>query len=70
MSTEPAITDQPKHPVHALATYELSAWRRELEHAIQGLSPDAPSRADLLRKLDEVLEEQADRRRIQRANGQ
>jgi hypothetical protein len=56
--------------VHALTTSELSAWRRELEHAIQGLSPDAPSRADLQRKLNEVLEEEADRRRIQQANGQ
>jgi hypothetical protein len=65
-----SITGQPKHPVHALTTSELSAWRRELEHAIQGLSPDAPSRADLRRKLDEVLKEQADRRRIQQANGQ
>jgi hypothetical protein len=70
MPTEPAITGQPKHPVHALTTYELSAWRRELEHAIQGLSPDAPGRDDLRGKLDEVLAEQADRRRIQQANGQ
>lgn len=70
MSTEPAITGQPKHPVHALTTYELSAWRRELEHTIKGLSPDAPGRADLRRKLDEVLAEQADRRRIARAHSQ
>jgi hypothetical protein len=65
-----SIAGQPKHPVHALTTSELSAWRRELEHAIKALSPDAPSRDDLRRKLDEVLEEEADRRRIQQANGQ
>jgi hypothetical protein len=70
MSTEPAITGEPKHPVHALTTYELSAWRRELEHAIKGLSPDAPSRDDLRRKLDEVLAEQEERLRIRQANSQ
>jgi hypothetical protein len=68
MSTEPEFTGQPKHPLYALTTYELSAWRRELEHAIKGLSPDAPTRADLRRKLEEVLAEQADRRQIARAN--
>jgi hypothetical protein len=67
MSDEPTRTGQPKHPVYALTTYELSAWRRELEHAIKGLSPETPTRADLRRKLDEVLEEEAERRQIARA---
>jgi hypothetical protein len=70
MSTKPAVTGEPKHPVYALTTSELSAWRRKLEHVIEGLSPDAPSRADLRRKLDEVLAEQEERLRIRRANGQ
>jgi hypothetical protein len=70
MPTEPAITGEPRHPVYALTTSELSAWRRELEHVIEGLSPDAPSLADLRRKLGEVLAEQEERRRIRQANSQ
>ena len=55
---------EPSHPVHALTTYEISRYRRELERAIKGISPDAPVQADLKRKLDEVLAEQAERARI------
>jgi hypothetical protein len=47
-----------------LTTYELRDYRRQLEHAIKGISPDAPVQADLRRKLDEVLAEQAERARI------
>jgi hypothetical protein len=55
---------EPSHPLHALTTYELARYRRELEHAIKGISPDAPVRADLRRQLDAVLAEQGERKRI------
>jgi hypothetical protein len=47
-----------------MTTYELRDYRRELEKAISGISLDAPVQADLRRRLDEVLAEQADRARI------
>jgi hypothetical protein len=63
MPTEPA-TAEPKHPLHALTTYEISRYRRELERAIKGIPADAPVQTDLREKLDEVLAEQAERMRI------
>lgn len=56
----------PKHPVHALTTYELRDYRRDLERAITGISLDAPVQAHLRRKLDEVIAEQEDRARLAR----
>jgi hypothetical protein len=50
--------------MHALTTTELARYRRELEHAVQGISPDAPVQADLRSKLAEVLAEQDERARI------
>jgi len=64
MTAEPVTVEQPKHPVHALTTYELRDYRRDLEHAIKGIPAEAPVQADLHRKLDEVLAEQEDRARI------
>ena len=29
--------EQPAHPVHALTTYELKNYRRELEHSLRAL---------------------------------
>jgi hypothetical protein len=55
---------EPSHPVHALTTYEIARYRRELEHAIKKISPDAPVQTDLRRKLDAVLAEQDERARI------
>jgi hypothetical protein len=55
------MPDQPKRPLSALTTYELRDYRRQLEHAIKGIAPDAPVQADLRRKLDEVLAEQNER---------
>jgi hypothetical protein len=60
---EPAV-QAPKHPLYALTTSELSGYRQELEHAIEGISPAAPAAADLRRLLGDVLAEQADRRKI------
>lgn len=39
--------DEPKHPPHALTTYELRDRRRELGHAIKGIASDAPVQAML-----------------------
>jgi hypothetical protein len=55
MPAEPVIISQPKHALHALTTYELRDYRQDLERAIKGISPDAPVRAALRGKLDEVL---------------
>jgi hypothetical protein len=52
-----------------MTTYELRDFRRELEHAIKGISADAPGQADLRRKLEEVLAEQDQRARIQQTRG-
>jgi hypothetical protein len=65
--TDPVTVEPPKHPLYALTTYELRDRRRELERAIQGISPGAPVQADLRRALDAVLAEQEDRARLARA---
>jgi hypothetical protein len=54
--------------VHALATFELSRYRRDLEHAITGVSPDAPAQDDLRRQLDDVLAEEESRAQLQHAS--
>jgi hypothetical protein len=47
--------DEPKHPLHALTTYELRDYRRQLENAIAFSSQQipylryAPIRADIQR---------------------
>jgi hypothetical protein len=64
MPTDQVSVQPPKHPLHALTTYELKDRRRELEHAIKGIAPDAPIQADLRHQLDAVIAEQDDRARI------
>jgi hypothetical protein len=59
---------QPGHPVHALATLELSRYRRELEHAITGTSLDPATRDGLRRQLDDVLAEQESRTQLRQAS--
>ncbi|HLK73164.1 MAG TPA: hypothetical protein VKU77_05900 [Streptosporangiaceae bacterium] len=62
----PAV-DQPKHPLHALTTYELTYYRRRLENAIAFLDkqdPVPPVRGDLQAALDGVLGEQNERAQI------
>lgn len=62
----PAV-DQPKHPLHALTTYELAYYRRRLENAIAFLGEQDPVpaiRADLQAALGRVIAEQDDRRRL------
>jgi hypothetical protein len=66
-SQQTLAVDQPKHPLHALTTYELTYYRRRLENAIAFLDkqdPVPPVRSDLQAALDGVLAEQDDRARI------
>ena len=70
MPAEPITVEQPKHPLHALATFELKEYRRQLESAIAFFDrqhPVPPARSRLQAKLDEVLAEQDDRARLARA---
>ena len=67
MPTEPVTVDQPKHPLHALTTYELRDYRRQLESAIAFFDrqdPVPPARDPLQATLDEVLAEQDQRAEI------
>ena len=63
MPAEPQPAE-PKYPVHQLTTSELTRHRRELEHAVQGISPGAPVQAELRRRLDVVLAEQDEREKM------
>jgi hypothetical protein len=66
-SAQPPDVDTPKHPLHALTTYELAYYRRRLENALAFLDKQDPIpeiRADLQAALDKVIAEQDDRARI------
>jgi hypothetical protein len=57
----------PKHPLHALTTYELRDYRRDLESAIAFFdrqAPVPPARDRLQARLDDVIAEQDDRKRL------
>ena len=54
----------PKHPLHALTTYELARYRHELEHAVTVLPEHAAVRELLRRRLAEALAEQQSRAAI------
>ena len=61
---------QPKHPLHALTTYELRAYRRQLQDvlAFSGAQDPVPAVRDSLQaRLDDVLAEQESRKRIAHA---
>jgi hypothetical protein len=67
MATDPATVQQPKHPLYALTTSELSDQRRQLENAIayyDRTDPVPRERADLQVRLDDVIAEQDDRTRL------
>jgi hypothetical protein len=67
---QPPAVDQPKHPLHALTTAELSGYRRQLESAIAFFGTQSPVpavRGRLQTALDAVRAEQDDRARIARA---
>jgi hypothetical protein len=64
---QPPAVDQPRHPLHALTTFELTGYRRQLESAIaffEAKDPVPPARDDLQARLDAVLAEEASRRKI------
>jgi hypothetical protein len=60
---------QPPHPTHALTTYELRNYRRQLEHSLKTLPEHAEVRSLLQQRLAEVLAEQDSRNRLHQANG-
>jgi hypothetical protein len=58
---------EPKHPLHAMTTYELRDYRRQLESAIaffDRADPVPPACDRLQASLDAVLAEQQDRARL------
>ena len=64
---QPPDVDRPKHQLHALTTYELRDYRRQLESAIAFFDrqdPVPPARDRLQARLDEVIAEQDDRSRL------
>ena len=66
-SPQAPTVDQPKHPLHALTTYELRDYRRQLESAIAFFDrqdPVPPARHRLQVRLDEVLAENESRARL------
>jgi hypothetical protein len=65
----PAV-DPPKHPLHALTTFELRGFRRQLENAIAFFDTKDPVpavRDDLKATLDAVTAEQESRTRLAHA---
>ncbi len=59
----------PPHPMHALTTYELENYRRELEHSLKTMSEPAQVRELLQERLTEVLAEQDSRNQLYQAGG-
>jgi hypothetical protein len=67
MPTDAVTAEPPRHPLHALATFELRDYRRRLERAIaysDAKNPVPPVRGDLQAALDAVVAEQEDRARL------
>jgi hypothetical protein len=60
-------SDNQRHPVHALTTYELRRYRRALEHSLKGIPTHAPVRERLYARLAEVVAEEECRAPLQRA---
>jgi hypothetical protein len=60
----PQDAEPPQYPVHQLTTSELTRYRRELEHAVKHIAPDAPVHTELRDRLDAVLAEQDERKKI------
>jgi hypothetical protein len=67
MPADPGSVEQPRHPLHALTTYELADYRRQLERAIAFFDAKDPlpsGRDRLQARLDAVIAEQDDRTRL------
>ena len=60
----------PSHPLEALTTYELSRYRRRLEHALKAVPGQDPARTGLQQRLADVQAEQHSRTTITAAGGQ
>jgi hypothetical protein len=63
MLIETVTVEQPKHPLQALTTYELTYYRHRPENALAFLDRQDPVpaiRAELQAALDSVLAEQQD----------
>ena len=70
MPTEPVSVEPPKHPLHALTTYELRDYRRQLEQTVTFFDrqdPVPPAHTRLQARLDDVVAEQDERARLARA---
>jgi hypothetical protein len=61
MTAEPVPVRPPAHPPHALTTYELRDYRRDLEHALATLPGQAAARGLLRQRLAAVVAEQESR---------
>jgi hypothetical protein len=68
MTAEPVTVTAPGHPLYALTTFELSRYRRDLEHALAVLPGHAAVREVFRGKLAEVLAEQQSRTKIAAAD--
>ena len=71
MTTDTIIVEPPQHPLHALTTFELAGYRRQLESAIAVLGTRHPmpaARDDLRARLEAVRAEQDDRAKIATRN--
>jgi hypothetical protein len=65
ITEQPPPVDKPKHPLAQLTTYELNAYRRQLEAAVTFFEgTQAPALAVMRDKLAQVLAEQADRKKL------
>jgi hypothetical protein len=69
MTADPTAVQPPAHPLHALTTYELTGYRRELEQALAVLPGHTAAREDLQRRLADVTGEQESRTRIAATTG-
>ncbi len=62
-----AEVEPPRHPLHAMTTFELRDYRRQLESAVTFFAkqdPVPPARDRLQAKLAAVLAEQESRTRL------
>jgi hypothetical protein len=67
MTAEPVNVQPPKHPLHAMTTFELRDYRRQLESAIACFDRQDPVPVACCRlqaRLDDVIAEQDDRARL------
>jgi hypothetical protein len=70
VSDQAPAVDPPKHPLHALTSYELRDYRRQLENAITFFDQQDPVpavRDELQATLDAVTAEQVSRTRLAHA---